>query len=53
MGKNENYVLFGNYAALGLKVGLNIQINKSMKFNEYQRLRSLFDLGQRSLRFKN
>ena len=39
--------------AIGLKVGLNIQINKLMKFNEYQRSRSLFDLGQRSLRFQN
>ena len=36
-----------------LKVGLNIQINELMKLNEYQRSRSLFDLGQRSLRFKD
>ena len=40
-------------AAIGLKVGLNIQINELMKLNEYQRSRSLFDLGQRSLRFEN
>ena len=40
-------------AAIGLKVGLNIQITEFMKFNEYQRSRSLFDLGQRSLRFQN
>ena len=39
--------------AIGLKVGLNIQINELMKLNEYQRSRSLFDLGQRSLRFHN
>ena len=32
-------------AATGLKVGLNIQIYKLMKFNEYQRSMSLFDLG--------
>ena len=40
-------------AAIGLKVGSNIQINELIKFNEYQRSRSLFDLGQRSLRFQN
>ena len=40
-------------ATIGLKVGLNIQINELMKLNEYQRSRSLFDLGQRSLRFQS
>ena len=40
-------------AAIGLKVGLNIQINELMKFSEYQRSRSLFELRQRSLRFQN
>ena len=40
-------------AAIGLKVGLNIQINELMKLNEYQRPRSLYDLGQRSLRFQS
>ena len=40
-------------AAIGLKVGSNIQMNELMKLNEYQRSRSLFDLGQRSLRFQN
>ena len=40
-------------AAIGLKVGLNIQINELMKLNEYQRSRSLFDLSQRLLRFQN
>ena len=39
-------------AILGLKVGLNIQINELMNLNEYQRSRTLFDLGQRSLRFQ-
>ena len=53
MGKSENYVLFETIAAIGLKVGLNIQINKLMKLNEYQKLRSLFDLGQRSLTGQN
>ena len=40
-------------AAIDLKVGLNIQMNELMKVNEYQRSRSLFDLGKRSLRFQN
>ena len=40
-------------AAIGLKVALSIQINELMKFSEYQRSRSLFDLGQKSLRFQN
>ena len=44
---------FETVAAIGLKVGLNIQINELMKLNEYQRSRSLFDLGQRSLRFQD
>ena len=37
-------------AALGLKVSQSNQL-KLMKLNEYQRSRSFFDLGQRSLRF--
>ena len=40
-------------AAIGLKTSLNIQIDELMKLNEHQRSRSLFDLGHRSLRFKN
>ena len=40
-------------SAIGLKVGLNIQIDELMKLNEYQRSRPLFDLGQRALRFQN
>ena len=39
-------------AAIGLKVGSNIQMNKLMKLNEYQRSRLLFDLRQRSLKFR-
>ena len=39
-------------AAIGLRYGLSIQLNKIMKLNEYQRLRSKFAFGQRSLRFK-
>ena len=33
---------FATIAAIGLKDGLNIQINELMKLNEYQRSRSLF-----------
>ena len=40
-------------AAIGLKVGLSIQINVIMKLNENQRSKSLFDRGQRSPRFQN
>ena len=40
----------GTFAALGLKVRQSNQL-KLMKLNEYQRSRSFFDLGQRSLRF--
>ena len=41
----------GTVAALGLKVSQSNQ-QKLMKLNEYQRSRSFFDLGQRSLRFQ-
>ena len=34
-------------AAIGLNVGSNIQMNEFMKVNEYQRSRSLFDLGRK------
>ena len=44
---------FDTIAAIVLKVGLSIQINKIMKLNEYHRSRSVFDLGQKSLRFQN
>ena len=37
-------------AALGLKVAWIIQLNELMKLSEYQRSKSFFDLGQRSLR---
>ena len=39
--------------ALGLKVSFSMQINELMKLNEYQRPRSLFDFGQRTLKFQN
>ena len=41
----------GAVAALGLKVSQSNQL-KLMKLNEYQRSRSFFDFGQRSLRFQ-
>ena len=41
----------GTIAALGRKVSQSNQL-KLMKLNEYQRSRSFFDLGQRSLRFQ-
>ena len=40
-------------AALGLKVAWSIQLNELMKLSEYQRSRSFFDLGERSLRFQS
>ena len=40
-------------AALGLIVAWSFQLNESSKFGEYQRSRSFFDLGQRSLRFQS
>ena len=57
--KIDNYFIYlfffflgggGTVAALGLKVSQSNQL-KLMKLNEYQRSRSFFDLGQRSLRF--
>ena len=53
MGKSENFMLFGNCGSHRPQTSLNIQIKELMKLNEYQRSRSLFDLGQRSLRFQN
>ena len=54
MGKSENYLFFlETVAALGLKVSWSIYINEFMKLNEYQRSRSFFDFGQRSLRFQS
>ena len=43
----------GTIAAICLKVGRSILINELMILNEYERTRSFFDLGQRSLRFQN
>ena len=53
MVKGENYLFFETIAAKGLEVDLCIQINELTKLKEYQMSRSLFDLGQRSLRFQN
>ena len=52
MGKSENYYFLITIAALHLKVAWSIQLNEFMKLNEYQRSRSFFDFGQRSLRFQ-
>ena len=52
MGQSENYYFLETIAALGLKVASSIQLNELMKLSEYQRSRSFFDLGQRSLRFQ-
>ena len=53
MGNSENYIFFETIAALSLKVGWSIQLDDFMKLNEYQRSRSFFDIGQRSLRFQS
>ena len=53
LGKSENYYFLETIAALGLKVALSIQLNELMELSEYQRSRSFFDLGQRSLRFQS
>ena len=39
-------------AAVGLKVGLSIQIIKLMKLNEYQRSRLLFAKGHSDIKIK-
>ena len=53
MGESENYYFLELIAALGLKVAGSIQLNEFMKLSEYQKSRSFFDLGQRSLRFQS
>ena len=52
MGKSEIYYFLITIATLHLKVAWSIQLNEFMKLNEYQRSRSFFDLGQRSLRLQ-
>ena len=53
MGEGAKIIYYlETIAAIGLKVGLSIQVSELMKSNEYQRSRSLFDLGQRSPRFQ-
>ena len=54
MGKSENNLFFlETVAALGLNFVGSIQLNELMKLREYQRSRSFFDFGQRSLRFQS
>ena len=53
MRESENYYFLETIAALGLKVAWSIQLNELIKLSEYQRSRSFFDLGQRSLRFQS
>ena len=53
MGKTENYLFFGNYCSLGSQSCLKHLAKELMKLSEYQRSRSFFDLGQRSLRFQS
>ena len=53
-GKKWKLLFFlDTIAALGLKVAWSIQLNELMKLSEYQRSRSFFDLGQKSLRFQS
>ena len=51
-GRKWIFVFLETIAALGLKVIWSIQLNELMKLNKYQRSTSLFELGQRSLRFR-
>ena len=53
VGKNEKYLFLETIAAFGLKVAWSIQLYELMKLGEYQRSRSFFDPGQRSLRFQS
>ena len=52
-GKKWKLLFLEAIAALGLKVDWSIQLNELMKLSEYQRSRSFFDPGQRSLRFQS
>ena len=53
MGKSENYLFFGTYCSFRSQSCLKHSANEFMKLNEYQKSRSFFDLGQRSLRFQS
>ena len=53
LGKSDNHYFLETIAAFSLKVASNLQINELMKSHEYQRSRSFFDLGQRSLKFQS
>ena len=52
MGKMENYFFLKLLQPLVSKL-LEAFSNRCMKFSEYQRSGSFFDLGQRSLRFQS
>ena len=52
MGKVKLRYYLETIADVGIKVGLSIQIHELMRLNEYQTSGSLFDIGQRSLRFQ-
>ena len=47
------FIFLETIASLGLKAAWSIQLNELMKLSEFQRSRSFFDLGQRSLRFQS
>ena len=53
MGKSENFYFLETIGVFGLRVARSIQLNELVKLSEYQRSRSFFDLGQRSLRFQS
>ena len=53
MGKVKVMYYLEIIAAICLKVGLYNQINELMKLIEYQKSKSLIDLGHMSLRFQN
>ena len=53
MGKSENYLFLETIVVFGLRVAWSIQLNELMKWSGYQRSRSFFDPGQRSLRFQS
>ena len=53
MGEVKIICVLELIAAFSLKVARRIQLNELMKLSEYQRARSFFGLGQRSLRFQS
>ena len=51
MGKSDNYLFFWKLLQPWSKSCLKHSATELMKLSEYQRSRSFFDLGHRSLRF--